>query len=103
MKGGNHLPFRDGSGIHSEAFEQARKAAGSRDVRALEVWPPVRQFLEARLIDDAAPPRASHPHGARRELFARLDLAGLGYEVARSVAVNGPPTSLSEEAAGARA
>jgi dihydrofolate reductase len=84
MKGGTTFHFVTG-GIH-EALDRARKAAGSRDVRVGGGVATVRQFLEARLIDELHLPVRPILMGRGENLFAGLDLPALGYEVAKTVA-----------------
>jgi dihydrofolate reductase len=84
MKGGTTFHFVTG-GIR-EALEQARKAAGSRDVRVGGGVSTVRQFLEARLVDELHLPVRPILMGRGENLFAGLDLPALGYEVAKTVA-----------------
>jgi dihydrofolate reductase len=50
MAGGTEFRFVTG-GIHA-ALEQARAAAGTRDVRLGGGVPTVRQYLRARLLDE---------------------------------------------------
>ncbi|HEX2827720.1 MAG TPA: dihydrofolate reductase family protein [Burkholderiales bacterium] len=78
MKGGTTFHFVTG-GIHA-ALEQAKAAAGGRDVRIGGGVSTVRQFLQARLID--ALHLAIRPVllGAGEKLFDGLDLRALGYE-----------------------
>lgn len=84
MKGGTTFHFVTG-GIH-EALDRARKAAGSRDVRVGGGVATVRQFLEARLIDELHLPVRPILMGHGESLFAGVDLPALGYEVTRTVA-----------------
>ncbi|HEX4332175.1 MAG TPA: dihydrofolate reductase family protein [Usitatibacter sp.] len=84
MKGGTTFHFVTG-GIR-EALEQAKKAAGSRDVRVGGGVSTVRQFLEARLVDELHLPVRPILMGRGENLFAGLDLPALGYEVAKTVA-----------------
>ncbi len=83
MKGGTTFYFVT-DGIYS-ALEQAKAAAGDRDIRIGGGAATVRQYLEARLIDELH--RAVRPVilGRGEPLFAGLDLRELGYEVERSV------------------
>jgi dihydrofolate reductase len=84
MKGGTEFRFVT-DGIHS-ALEQAKKAAGSRDVRVGGGVSTVRQFLQARLIDELHLAVRPVLLGAGENLFAGLDLRALGYECTRHVA-----------------
>ena len=84
MKGGTEFRFVT-DGIHS-ALEQAKKAAGSRDVRVGGGVSTVRQFLQARLIDELHLAVRPVLLGAGENLFAGIDLRALGYECTRHVA-----------------
>lgn len=84
MKGGTTFHFVT-DGIHS-ALEQAKAAAGGRDVRVGGGASTVRQYLQARLIDELHLPVRPVLMGAGEELFHGLDLRALGYEVAEHVA-----------------
>lgn len=83
MAGGTTFHFVTG-GIHA-ALEQARAAAGDRDVRVGGGVATVRQYLQAQLID--ALHLAVRPVllGRGEALFQGLDLPALGYECADSV------------------
>jgi dihydrofolate reductase len=84
MKGGTTFYFvTEGIGT---ALAQAKKAAGSRDVRIGGGVATVRQFLEARLLDELHLPVRPIFMGRGENLFAGLDLPGLGYEVVKTVA-----------------
>ena len=83
MKGGTTFHFVTG-GIQS-ALEQAKRAAGGRDVRIGGGTATVRQFLQARLIDELHLPVRPVLMGRGENLFAGLDLPALGYEVAKTV------------------
>jgi dihydrofolate reductase len=84
MKGGTEFRFVT-DGIHS-ALEQARAAAGGRDVRIGGGTSTVRQYLQAGLIDDLHLAISPVLLGAGESLFGGLDLRALGYEVEKSVA-----------------
>ena len=84
MKGGTEFRFVT-EGIHA-ALAQARAAAGGRDVRIGGGVSTVRQFLQAGLIDDLHLAVRPVLLGAGENLFQGLDLRGLGYECAKSVA-----------------
>jgi dihydrofolate reductase len=77
MKGGTEFRFITG-GIHA-ALEQARAAAGGRDIRLGGGPGTVRQFLKERLVD--AMHLAVRPVvlGRGEPLFHGLDLSSLGY------------------------
>ena len=81
MKGGTTFHFVT-DGIES-ALEKAKAAAGTKDVRLGGGVTTIRQYLEARLIDEMH--LASRPVvlGAGENLLEGLDLRALGYEVAR--------------------
>jgi dihydrofolate reductase len=72
-------------GIH-EALERARAAAGGRDVRIGGGVATVRQFLQAKLIDELHLAQRPILLGRGENLFAGLDLRALGYEVTDSIA-----------------
>jgi dihydrofolate reductase len=80
MEGGTVFHFVTG-GI-GEALERAREAAGGRDVRVGGGAATIRQYLEARLIDELHLAVAPLLLGAGEPLFAGLDLPALGYHVA---------------------
>ena len=72
-------------GIQS-ALEQARKAAGSKDVRIGGGVSTVRQYLKAGLIDELHLALRPMLMGSGEHLWQRLDLHALGYECHKSVA-----------------
>lgn len=79
MEGGTTFHFVT-DGIHA-ALDQARAAAGSRDIRLLGGAATIRQYLAARLVDElhiAVSPRLL---GAGEPLLTGLDLPALGYRV----------------------
>lgn len=78
MAGGTTFHFVTG-GIH-EALERARDAAGGRDIRVGGGAATVRQYLQARLIDDLHLALRPVLMGRGEPLFAGLDLDALGYE-----------------------
>jgi dihydrofolate reductase len=81
MAGGTIFHFVTG-GIE-EALDRARAAAGEgADVRIGGGVATVRQYLEARLIDELHLAVAPVLLGAGENLFAGLDLPALGYRVA---------------------
>jgi dihydrofolate reductase len=84
MKGGTEFRFVT-DGIHS-ALEQAKAAAGGRDVRIGGGTSTVRQYLQAGLIDDLHLTVRPVLLGAGENLFQGLDLRALGYQCERSVA-----------------
>ena len=73
------------NGIGS-ALEQARAAAGDRDIRVGGGVSTIRQFLSARLIDEIFLAVRPVLLGEGEALFHGLDLRGLGYECDRFVA-----------------
>ena len=84
MKGGTEFRFVT-DGIHS-ALAQARAAAGDRDIRIGGGAATVRQFLQARLIDEMHLAVSPVLLGKGESLFEGLDLRALGYHVDRHVA-----------------
>jgi dihydrofolate reductase len=84
MKGGTEFRFVT-DGIHS-ALAQAKAAAGELDIRVGGGVSTVRQFLEARLIDEMHLVVRPVLLGAGEHLFRGLDLRALGYECTRHVA-----------------
>jgi len=78
MKGGTEFRFVTG-GIHA-ALQQAGEAAGGLDVRLGGGVSTVRQYLQARLIDDLHLAIAPVLLGAGENLLEGLDLRALGYE-----------------------
>ena len=78
MKGNTTFHFVT-DGIHS-ALEQAKKAAGGRDVRIGGGPATIRQYLRERLIDDLQLAIAPVLLGAGEPLLANMDLRALGYE-----------------------
>jgi dihydrofolate reductase len=83
MQGGTEFRFVT-DGIHS-ALKQARAAAGDLDVRIGGGVSTVRQFLQARLLDELHLAVRPIIIGRGENLFAGLDLPALGYHVARHV------------------
>jgi dihydrofolate reductase len=84
MKGGTEFRFVT-DGIHS-ALEQARAAAGGLDVRIGGGAATVRQYLQARLIDELHLAMSPMLLGSGESLFAGLDMHALGYRCEKSVA-----------------
>jgi len=87
MKGGTEFRFVT-DGIHS-ALEQARAAAGGRDIRVGGGVSTVRQYLQAGLIDDLHLPIRAVLLGTGEHLFQGIDTRALGYECYKSVAGEG--------------
>ena len=77
MAGGTVFHFVTG-GIH-EALARARAAAGEKDIRIGGGASTIRQYLEARLIDEMHIAVAPVLLGGGEHLFAGLDLPALGY------------------------
>ncbi len=77
MQGGTTFHFVS-SGIHT-ALAQARAAAGGLDVRIGGGAATVRQYLQARLIDELHLAVSPVLLGQGEALFAGLDLPALGY------------------------
>ena len=84
MAGGTVFHFVT-DGIES-ALAQAKAAAGGRDIRIGGGVSTVRQYLQARLIDDLHVSIAPVLLGSGEHLLHGIDLPALGYEVAKSVA-----------------
>lgn len=80
MKGGTEFHFVTG-GIQ-EALGRAKEAAAGKDVRLGGGVATVRQFLQARLVDDLHLALRPVLLGAGEHLMAGLDLRALGYECA---------------------
>lgn len=84
MAGGTEFRFVT-DGIHS-ALEQAKEAAGDRDVRLGGGVATIRQYLRARLIDELHFALRPVLLGSGEHLFQGIDMRALGYEVEKSVA-----------------
>jgi dihydrofolate reductase len=84
MAGGTVFRFVT-DGIHS-ALQQAREAAGDRDIRVGGGVSTIRQYLRAGLIDEVHLAIRPVLLGNGEALLAGIDLPALGYEVAESVA-----------------
>ncbi|MBL8471761.1 MAG: dihydrofolate reductase [Rhodocyclaceae bacterium] len=78
MAGGTTFHFVTG-GIH-DALEQARQAAGNRDIRLGGGVGTVRQYLNAGLVDELHLALAPVLLGSGEHLLRGLDLRALGYE-----------------------
>jgi dihydrofolate reductase len=83
MKGGTEFRFVT-EGIRA-ALDQAREAAGGRDVRLGGGVATIRQYLEAGLVDDLHLVIAPVLLGRGEHLLGGFDLRALGYECAGSV------------------
>lgn len=84
MAGGTVFHFVTG-GIH-EALEQAKDAAGGKDVRLGGGVATLRQYLHAGLVDDMHLALSPALLGSGEHLFTGLDLHTLGYTCDRSIA-----------------
>ncbi|MGY3442637.1 MULTISPECIES: dihydrofolate reductase family protein [unclassified Bradyrhizobium] len=84
MEGGTTFHFVT-DGIHA-ALARARAVAGDKDIRVGGGVSLVRQFLEARLLDEVQLALAPVLLGGGESLFAGLDLPALGYGVVSHVA-----------------
>jgi dihydrofolate reductase len=84
MAGGTTFHFVTG-GIH-EALERAVKAADGKDIRLGGGASVIRQYLEARLVDEMHIAVAPVLLGAGEPLLAGLDLPASGYAVTRHAA-----------------
>jgi dihydrofolate reductase len=84
MKGGTVFHFVTG-GIE-EALRRAREAASGRDIQVGGGASTVRQYLQARLIDEMHVAIAPILLGSGEALFAGLDLPALGYTCTEHVA-----------------
>jgi dihydrofolate reductase len=77
MKGGTDFHFVT-EGIHA-ALRQARNAAGGRDIRLGGGVSTIRQYLQARLIDEMHLAIAPVVLGTGEHLLAGIDVVALGY------------------------
>ena len=84
MKGGTEFRFVT-EGIHA-ALEQALAAASGKDVRLGGGVATVRQYLEARLIDELHLAVRPVLLGKGEHLFGGTDMRALGYACAESIA-----------------
>ncbi len=84
MKGDTEFRFVT-NGIHA-ALEQAKKAAGGKDVRLGGGVSTVRQYLRAGLIDELHLAVRPVLLGVGEPLWRDIDTRALGYEVERHVA-----------------
>ncbi|WP_254509494.1 dihydrofolate reductase family protein [Anatilimnocola floriformis] len=83
MEGGTVFHFVT-EGIEA-ALEQARAAAGAQDIRLLGGAATIRQYLQARFVDEmhlAVSPRLL---GSGEHLLTGLDLPALGYKIAECI------------------
>ena len=84
MKGGTEFRFVTG-GIEA-ALEEAKAAAGEKDIRLGGGVSTIRQYLRARLIDELHLVIAPVLLGQGEHLFHEIDMHELGYECAEHVA-----------------
>ena len=87
MEGGTTFHFVTG-GI-DEALMQAKDAAGSKDVRIGGGVATVRQYLEARLVDEMHLAVSPIVLGSGEHLLSGLDLGALGYRVSEHATSEG--------------
>jgi len=83
MKGGTVFHFVT-DGIHA-ALARARETAGDKDVRVGGGVATIRQYLQAKLIDEMHLAISPMLLGAGEPLLAGLDLPKLGYTVSQHV------------------
>ena len=84
MEGGTTFHFVTG-GIH-EALDQAKAAAGGKDVRVGGGVSTIRQYLKEKLIDELHLAVSPVLLGKGESLFAGLDMLKLGYQCTEQVA-----------------
>ncbi|MES0137175.1 dihydrofolate reductase family protein [Mesorhizobium sp. M0016] len=84
MEGGTIFRFVAG-GIHA-ALEQAKAAAGGKDVRVGGGVSTIRQYLKEKLIDELHLAVSPVLLGRGESLFAGLDMLKLGYQCTEQVA-----------------
>lgn len=84
MKGGTVFHFVT-DGIES-ALRQAKAAAGGKDVRIGGGAATIRQYVEARLVDELHLAQMPVLLGGGESLFAALDWRALGYECVERIA-----------------
>ena len=83
MEGGTVFHFVT-EGIQA-ALEHARAAAGSQDIRLLGGVATLRQYLQARLIDEMHWAVSPILLGSGEHLLAGIDLPALGYKITKCV------------------
>jgi dihydrofolate reductase len=83
MEGGTVFHFVT-EGIHA-ALERARAAAGGQDIRLLGGVATLRQYLQARLVDEMHWAVSPILLGSGEHLLADLDLPALGYQITECV------------------
>ncbi|MBA1143749.1 dihydrofolate reductase family protein [Mesorhizobium neociceri] len=84
MEGGTTFHFVTG-GIH-DALDQAKAAAGGKDVRVGGGVSTIRQYLQEKLIDELHLAVSPVLLGRGENLFAGLDMLKLGYQCTEQVA-----------------
>jgi dihydrofolate reductase len=84
MDGGTTFHFVT-DGIHA-ALERARAAAGGKDVRVGGGAATIRQYLQAKLIDEMHIAVSPVLLGSGESVFAGIDMPKLGYEVVEHIA-----------------
>jgi dihydrofolate reductase len=83
MEGGTVFHFVT-DGIHA-GLERARAAAGSQDIRLGGGVATIREYLQARLVDEMHLAVSPILLGSGEQLFAGIDLLALGYKCTASV------------------
>jgi dihydrofolate reductase len=83
MEGGTVFHFVT-EGIHA-ALESARAAAGDADIRLLGGAATIRQYLQARLVEEMHLAVSPILLGSGEHLLAGLDMLALGYRCTESV------------------
>ena len=83
MEGGTVFHFVT-EGIEA-ALERARDAAGNKDIRLLGGADTIRQYLQARLVDEMHIAVSPILLGGGESLFAGIDLRSLGYRCSEYV------------------
>ena len=83
MEGGTVFHFVT-EGIEA-ALERARAAAGARNVRLLGGASTIRQYLQAKLVDEMHVAVSPMLLGSGEHLLSGLDLPALGYKCTKSV------------------
>jgi len=85
------IPMQGGTTFHfvtdgiEAALTRAREAAGNRDIRIGGGVATVRQYLQARMIDELHIAIAPVLLGGGESLFGGIDLPALGYDVTEHV------------------
>jgi dihydrofolate reductase len=87
MKGGTTFHFIT-DGIHA-ALDKAKKAANGKDIRIGGGTSTIRQFLQMGLIDEMHIAFSPVILGAGENLFAGIDLPGLGFHEVKATQGNG--------------